>query len=32
MKDLIFGPQHPVLAEGRVATVLTPGGCGALRA
>jgi aspartate aminotransferase len=31
IKDLIFGPQHPVLAEGRVATVLTPGGCGALR-
>ena len=31
IKDLIFGPQHPVLAAGRVATVLTPGGCGALR-
>ncbi|MFZ2209361.1 MAG: amino acid aminotransferase [Porticoccaceae bacterium] len=31
IKDLIFGTRHPVLADARVATVLTPGGCGALR-
>lgn len=28
---LTFGADHPALASGRVATVLTPGGCGALR-
>ncbi|MFZ5654029.1 MAG: aromatic amino acid transaminase [Pseudomonadota bacterium] len=31
MQELVFGAGHPVLADARVATVLTPGGCGALR-
>lgn len=31
IQRLVFGPDHPVLAESRTATVLTPGGCGALR-
>ena len=31
MPELILGPQHKVLADKRVATVQTPGGCGALR-
>lgn len=30
-QELIFGPNHDLLADGRVATVQTPGGCGALR-
>ncbi len=30
-KALIFGRQHPALLAKRVETVLTPGGCGALR-
>ena len=31
IKKLIFGESHPALQSNRVATVLTPGGCGALR-
>ena len=31
IQQLVFGARHPVLAAARVATVLTPGGCGALR-
>jgi aspartate aminotransferase len=31
MEQLVLGPAHPALAAGRVRTVQTPGGCGALR-
>ncbi len=31
IRDLIFSAQHPALQAERVRTVLTPGGCGALR-
>ena len=31
IQQLTFGPRHPAVADARVATVLTPGGCGALR-
>lgn len=31
IQNLIFGADHPVQLAGRVNTVLTPGGCGALR-
>ncbi|OUS11568.1 aromatic amino acid aminotransferase [Gammaproteobacteria bacterium 53_120_T64] len=31
IRELIFGAQHAVLQADRVRTVLTPGGCGALR-
>ncbi len=31
MERLVFGAAHPALAAGRVRTVQTPGGCGALR-
>ncbi|MAS40925.1 MAG: aromatic amino acid aminotransferase [Porticoccaceae bacterium] len=31
IQRLVFGGGHPVLAASRAATVLTPGGCGALR-
>jgi aspartate aminotransferase len=31
IRQLIFGDGHPVLKNQRVSTVLTPGGCGALR-
>ncbi len=31
IRDLIFGVQHSALQAERVRTVLTPGGCGALR-
>ena len=31
MEQLVFGPAHPALAAGRVRSVQTPGGCGALR-
>ncbi len=31
IQQLVFGPEHRVLTESRTATVLTPGGCGALR-
>lgn len=31
IKQLIFGEVHPALQTNRIATVLTPGGCGALR-
>lgn len=31
MSELIFGSKHSVLKEQRLATVQTPGGCGALR-
>lgn len=31
IKQLIFGASHPALQSDRIATVLTPGGCGALR-
>lgn len=31
IQKLTFGADHPALASARVATVLTPGGCGALR-
>ncbi len=31
MEKLVFGPAHPALKAGRVKTVQTPGGCGALR-
>ena len=30
IQRLVFGGGHPVLAASRAATVLTPGGCGAL--
>jgi aspartate aminotransferase len=31
MEHLVLGPAHPALAAGRVRSVQTPGGCGALR-
>ncbi len=31
IRDLMFGAQHAALRDNRVRTVLTPGGCGALR-
>jgi len=31
MEKLVFGPAHPTLQAGRIKTVQTPGGCGALR-
>ncbi|MFK8050778.1 MAG: aromatic amino acid transaminase [Halioglobus sp.] len=31
MQRLVFGDSSPVLAEGRIGSVQTPGGCGALR-
>ncbi len=31
MEQLVLGPTHPALAAGRVRSVQTPGGCGALR-
>jgi len=31
MEQLVFGAAHPALAGGRVRSVQTPGGCGALR-
>jgi aspartate aminotransferase len=31
MEQLVLGAAHPALAAGRVRTVQTPGGCGALR-
>src|SRR5579863_5154001 len=31
MERLVLGAQHPALAAGRVRSVQTPGGCGALR-
>lgn len=31
MEQLVFGAAHPALKAGRVRTVQTPGGCGALR-
>ncbi|WNO11700.1 amino acid aminotransferase [Teredinibacter sp. KSP-S5-2] len=31
ISDLVLGESHPALKDGRVATVQTPGGCGALR-
>lgn len=31
IQALIFGAQHAALADGRVVTMQTPGGCGALR-
>jgi len=31
LEQLVFGAGHPVLASGRLRTVQTPGGCGALR-
>ncbi len=31
IRPLIFGDDHPALQDKRVSTVLTPGGCGALR-
>jgi len=31
LERLVFGEEHPALAAGRVRTVQTPGGCGALR-
>ena len=31
MEQLVLGPAHPALAAGRVRSVQTPGGCGALR-
>jgi aspartate/tyrosine/aromatic aminotransferase len=31
VQELLFGPNHPVVTAGRVATVQTPGGTGALR-
>ena len=31
VRELIFGPDHPLLAAGRVATAQAPGGTGALR-
>lgn len=31
VRELVFGPDHPALAAGRVETLHTPGGTGALR-
>jgi aspartate aminotransferase len=31
LETLVFGEQHPALAAGRVRTIQSPGGCGALR-
>lgn len=31
VRGLVFGPEHPAIAEGRVETLHTPGGTGALR-
>jgi len=31
MEKLVFGAAHPVLASGRLKSMQTPGGCGALR-
>jgi aspartate aminotransferase len=31
LEKLVFGEQHPALATGRVRTIQSPGGCGALR-
>ena len=31
MEQLVLGPSHPALVAGRVRSVQTPGGCGALR-
>src|SRR3990170_6235267 len=31
VRDLVFGPGHPAVSEGRVELVHTPGGTGALR-
>lgn len=31
MQNLLLGANHPVLADNRVSTMQTPGGCGALR-
>jgi aspartate aminotransferase len=31
LEQLVLGADHPALVEGRVATLQTPGGCGALR-
>lgn len=31
LTHLLFGADHPTVADGRIATVQTPGGCGALR-
>lgn len=31
VQELLFGPEHEILANGRVATAHTPGGTGALR-
>ena len=31
VEELVLGPQHPARAGGRVRTIQTPGGCGALR-
>ncbi|HEY7995512.1 MAG TPA: aminotransferase class I/II-fold pyridoxal phosphate-dependent enzyme, partial [Steroidobacteraceae bacterium] len=31
MERLVFGAAHPVLASGRLRSMQTPGGCGALR-
>ena len=31
VQQLVFGKSHPALTDGRVATIQTPGGCGALR-
>jgi aspartate aminotransferase len=31
MERLVLGDSHPALVTGRVMTLQTPGGCGALR-
>ena len=31
MTELVLGAQHPAVADGRVVTLQSPGGCGALR-
>jgi aspartate aminotransferase len=31
VEELVLGSQHPARADGRVRTIQTPGGCGALR-
>src|ERR1700759_3650706 len=31
MEKLVFGADHPALVAGRVRTIESPGGCGALR-
>ncbi len=31
IQALLFGPEHPSRSSGRICTVQTPGGCGALR-